>query len=66
MLFGSTLEVVSEWHWLGSMWCMFSLGWHHLQEASDKLEALKAEELKNTKVNLNTEPSDTIQFDNLK
>ena len=37
-----------------------------LQEASDKLEALKAEELKNTKVDLNTEPSDTIQFDNLK
>lgn len=37
-----------------------------LQEATEKLQALKEEELKNTKVDLNESPSDTIQFDNLK
>ena len=35
-----------------------------LQEATDKLNKLKEDELKNTKVDLNVLPSDTIQFDN--
>lgn len=35
-----------------------------LQEAKDKLAKLKADELKNTKVDLNIAPKDTVEFDN--
>ena len=35
-----------------------------LQEAKDKLAKLKAEELKNSKIDLNLVPKDTIEFDN--
>lgn len=34
------------------------------QEAKDKLDKLKEEELENTKVDMNLNPSDTVQFDN--
>ncbi|MFT4970196.1 MAG: TolA-binding protein [Chitinophagales bacterium] len=37
-----------------------------LQEAKDKLAKIKADEIENTKVDLNLNPSDTIQFDNFK
>lgn len=37
-----------------------------LQEARDKLAKIKADEIENTKVDLNLNPSDTIQFDNFK
>jgi hypothetical protein len=35
-----------------------------IQEAKDKLEKLKAEEEKKSKIDLQLAPSDTIQFDN--
>lgn len=35
-----------------------------LQEAKDKLNKIKDEELKNTKIDLNTNEGDTIEFDN--
>ena len=34
-----------------------------LQEAKDKLEKLKAEEIKNSKIDLNLVPKDTVEFD---
>lgn len=35
-----------------------------LQEAKDKLNKLKADEIKNSKIDLNVVPQDTIEFDN--
>jgi len=37
-----------------------------LQEATEKLNQIKIEELENTKIDLNTNEGDTIEFDNIK